>query len=450
MPLKLLPMHQIRILGWAVTVGLGGFLFGFDTAVISGVEEIIQNLWDLDEFTHGQMMAMALYGTVIGALAGGWLADAFGRKRMLFWIGVLYLVSAAGSALAPEVYTLMTARFLGGLGVGASSVIAPMYISEIAPAEQRGRLVAIFQFNIVFGILVALGSNYLFSFFDLVNWRWMLGVEVFPAIAFVFLVLGVPRSPRWLVVRRGQETEALEVLRSIDAETAEAELARIRASDLSNSGTGGSLREFFSGAFNVPIALAFMIAFFNQLSGINAILYYAPRVFKMAGLEEQSSLLASFGVGAVNLVFTLLGMLLIDRYGRKKLMYLGSVGYIVSLAAVAVAFYTGNTGTSVPIWLFVFIASHAVGQGAVIWVFINEIFPNEYRSFGSSLGSGTHWVFAALITAVFPIAAAAFSPVVIFGFFAGMMVLQLLWVWRVMPETKGVSLEALQERLIGK
>lgn len=442
-------MHQLKLLGWAITVGLGGFLFGFDTAVISGVEETIQALWALDEFTHGQMMAMALYGTIIGALGGGWLADRFGRKRMLFWIGVLYLVSAAGSALAPEVTTLMIARFIGGLGVGASSVIAPMYISEIAPAAQRGRLVAIFQFNIVFGIMVALGSNFLFDYYGAANWRWMLGIEVLPAIAFVFLVLGVPRSPRWLVVRRGKDKEALQVLQNINPGTAEEELARIRASDLSNSGSTATLREFFSGPLNLPIILAFTIAFFNQLSGINAILYYAPRVFKLAGLEDSASLLASFGVGAVNLVFTMLGLALIDRVGRKYLMYIGSVGYIVSLLAVAIAFHNGSTGMSVPIWLFVFIASHAVGQGAVIWVFINEIFPNEYRSFGSSLGSATHWIFAALITAVFPLAVSAFSPVTIFGFFAFMMVLQLLWVWRFMPETKGVSLEDLQRRLLG-
>ena len=441
-------MNRGKLLYWSITVGLVGFLFGFDTAVISGAEQAIQELWSLDPGTLGAMVSAALVGTVIGALGGGVPADRYGRKRTLIWIGVLYLLSAAASALAPDVYTLMIARFVGGLGVGASSVVAPMYISEIAPAQDRGKLVAIFQFNIVFGILIAFFTNFLIGGGGDGLWRYMLGTEVIPCILYLVLILGVPRSPRWLVVKRNNDAEALEVLRRIDPATAETELAAIKASDLT-PGTSTSLSEFFGGRYRLPILLAFLIAFFNQASGINAILYYAPRIFGMTGLGESSSLLASVGVGAVNLIFTLIGLSMIDRFGRKTLMYIGSVGYILSLSAVAWAFYTeAFNGLFVPICIFVFIASHAIGQGTVIWVFINEVFPNEVRSYGASWGCGTHWVFAAIIAGTFPAMATALGPVTVFAIFAGMMVLQLLWVATRMPETKGVSLEDLQKRLL--
>ncbi|HMQ49461.1 MAG TPA: sugar porter family MFS transporter [Saprospiraceae bacterium] len=439
-------MNNTKVVFWSITVALGGFLFGFDTAVISGAEQAIQLQWGLSDAMVGQMVAMALYGTVIGALLGGIPADRIGRKRSLFWIAVLYLASAAGSALAPEVYSLMFFRFIGGLGVGASSVIAPMYISEIAPTEQRGQLTALFQFNIVLGILIAYVSNYLIGGGD---WRLMLGIEVIPAIGFVVMILFVPRSPRWLVVKRGLVDEARKVLEMINPATADAALAAIRESDHHVATRQSGFAAFVSGRFNFPILLAFLIAFFNQLSGINAVIYYAPRIFKEAGMEESSALLSSAGIGLINLVFTMLGLALIDKMGRRFLMFIGSFGYIISLTCVAAAFFIESSNSYfIMFFLFAFIAAHAIGQGAVIWVFITEIFPNEVRSYGNSLGCGTHWVFAALIAGIFPFLAGKIGQEYIFGFFAFMMVLQLLFVWRMMPETKGISLEELEKRLV--
>lgn len=430
-----------KVIGWAITVALGGFLFGFDTAVISGGEQAIQALWGLSDSLLGQTVASALYGTVIGALLGGFPADKYGRKNTLYAIGILFLISAVGSAFAPEVYTLMAARFIGGLAVGASSVVAPMYITEVAPPARRGQLVATFQFNIVLGIMVAFLSNYLIG--DGTAWRLMLGIEIVPAIIFLLLLFTVPNSPRWLVVKRNDHAGALKVLQTIDPSTAEESLAAITSSH--SSGPTVSIKEFFNGKYGKPITLAFLLALFNQLSGINAVIYYAPRIFGMTGLGEDSSLLASVGVGAVNLVFTMAGMLLIDFFGRKKLMLIGSIGYIISLGAVAYAFYTESfAGVMVPIWIFVFIASHAIGQGAVIWVFISEIFPNDVRAYGNSFGCGTHWVFAAIIAGTFPAVAASLGPAVVFGMFTFFMVLQLLFVLFMMPETKGVALEDIK------
>ena len=441
-------MNSNKIIFWSITVAFGGFLFGFDTAVISGAEQTIQKLWGLSDTLIGQTVAMALYGTVIGALLGGFPADKFGRKKTLFWISILYLVSAVGSALAPEVYSLMFFRFIGGLGVGASSVVAPMYISEIAPANKRGQLTALFQFNIVVGILIAYLSNYFIGGAGDGNWRWMLGIEGFPALAFVIMILFVPRSPRWLIVKRGLVTEAKAVLDIIDPATAEEQVLAIQSHNEKNQKVG--FKEFISGRFNVPIVLAVLIAFFNQLSGINAIIYYSPRIFADTGMAESSALLSSVGVGVVNLIATLLGMFLIDRMGRKFLMYVCSFGYIVTLGLIAMAFYTGmGEGTLlVPILIFAFIASHAVGQGAVIWVFISEIFPNSVRSYGNSLGSGTHWVFAAIIAATFPYVASTLGAGTTFAIFAFFMVFQLLFVWKMMPETKNKSLEEIEEMLI--
>ncbi len=438
-------MQTNRIWFWALTVSLGGFLFGFDTAVISGAEGAIQREWSLSEVQVGQMVAMALYGTILGAIFGSFPADVWGRKKTLMLIALLYLLSAAWSALAMDLSQLMIARFLGGLGVGASSVVAPMYITEIAPADRRGQLVAAFQFNLVLGILVAYLSNYLIgsSLADGSNWRFMLGIEVLPAIAFLGALFWVPRSPRWLITKAKQPEEALAVLQMINPATAAEELVAIQASESSRSTV--ALSSFFKGGFNKPILLAFLFALFNQISGINAVIYYAPRIFESAGLGASSALLQSVGIGLVNLIFTILGMFLIDRVGRKLLMYVGSVGYILSLSAVAYAFYSGNlSGMIVPICIFVFIASHAVGQGAVIWVFLSEIFPNEVRSLGASLGSTTHWLFAALIAGNFPALVAAFGTAPIFAFFALCMVGQLLFVAFMMPETKGQSLEQMQ------
>ena len=440
-------MKQHKIFFWAITSALGGFLFGFDTAVISGGEQNIQLMWELSDIMIGQTVAMALYGTIIGALFGGFPAQRFGRRLTLIWIAALFLISAIGSALAPEVYTLMIARFIGGLSIGASSVVAPMYISEIAPAEKRGKLTALFQFNIVLGILIAYFSNFLIGTENIESWRWMLGVEVIPASLFLILVFTIPESPRWLVVARNKIEEAREILRIIDPETVESNLEAIKASDL-NPGRATPIREFFSKRFKFPIMLAFLFAFFNQVSGINAIIYFAPRIFELTGLGADAALLSSVGVGVTNLIFTMLGLLLIDRFGRRFLMYICSFGYLFSLSAIAYAFFTQTfVGMTVPILIFIFIAAHAIGQGAVIWVFISEIFPNSVRSYGNSLGSSTHWIFAALIAGNFVYIESIFGGGPIFAFFAFMMLLQLIFVWKVMPETKNITLEEMEVKL---
>jgi MFS transporter, SP family, arabinose:H+ symporter len=440
-------MKKNKIFIWAIISALGGFLFGFDTAVISGGEQNIQLMWDLSDIMIGQTVAMALYGTIIGALFGGIPAQRYGRRITLIWIAALFLISALGSALAPEIYTLMFARFIGGLSIGASSVVAPMYIAEIAPTEQRGRLTALFQFNLVLGILIAYFSNFLIGTENIESWRWMLGVEVIPAGLFFALVFTIPESPRWLVVAQNRVEEAREILRIIDPEEVDENLKAIQASDL-NPGKTTPVREFFSSRFKFPILLAFLFAFFNQVSGINAIIYFAPRVFELTGLGAETALLSTVGVGVTNLIFTMLGLLLIDRIGRRYLMYIGSFGYIISLSAIAYAFFTQTfAGLTVPILVFVFIASHAIGQGAVIWVFISEIFPNSVRSYGNSLGSSTHWIFAALIAGNFVYIESIFGAGPIFSFFAVMMVLQLLFVWKLMPETKNITLEEMEVKL---
>ena len=436
-----------KVTFWSITVALAGFLFGFDTAVISGADQPIQKLWGHSDLFHGFfIMSMALWGTVIGAMFGGIPCEKWGRKKTLIWIGVLYLISALGSALAFDPYSFSLFRFIGGLGVGASSVAAPTYISEIAPADKRGRLVILYQFNIVLGILIAYISNYLIGTVGGEDsWRWMLGVESIPAAIYLAMVLGVPNSPRWLVLRKGDEATARDLLSQLNpGGDIDAELTAIRSSASTESGQSG----FFSGRYKLPILLAFLLAFFNQLSGINFVIYYAPRIFEAAGLGESTALLSTAGIGITNLVFTMLGIYLIDRSGRKRLLLIGSIGYILSLLLVSRAFFTEDFGGfSVPIFLFIFIASHAVGQGAVIWVFISEIFPNNVRAYGQSLGSSTHWVFAALITLLMPYVLNRFSGGPIFAFFAGMMVLQLLFALFMMPETKGVPLEELQKRL---
>ncbi len=440
-------MKRSRIYLWAIASALGGFLFGFDTAVISGGEQNIQLMWGLSDIMIGQTIAMALYGTIIGAIFGGMPAQKYGRKNSLIWIAAIFLVSAAGSALAPEVYSLMFFRFIGGLSIGASSVVAPMYISEIAPPEKRGKLTALFQFNIVLGILIAYFSNFLIGTENIESWRWMLGVEVIPATLFLIMVFTIPESPRWLVVARGKVDEAREILKLINPENTEQQLKAIQASDL-QPGRAAKLSEFFSKRYKFPILLAFLFAFFNQVSGINAIIYFAPRIFDLTGMGAEAALLSTVGVGVVNLVFTMLGLLLIDRFGRRFLMYIGSFGYIISLSAIAYAFFTQTfVGITVPLLIFVFIASHAVGQGAVIWVFISEIFPNAVRSFGNSLGSSTHWIFAAIIAGNFVYIESLFGGGPIFAFFAFMMVLQLLFVWKLMPETKNISLEEMEVKL---
>ena len=435
-----------RLLFWSVTSSLAGFLFGFDTVVISGAEKTIQSLWKLSDELHGTAMAAALWGTVVGSLLGGRPADRFGRRKTLLWIGLLYLISAVWSGLATDVYQLIAARFIGGLGIGVCTVAAPMYISEIAPPRYRGRLTGMFQFNIVFGILVAFLSNALLARVGEDAWRWMLGVVAVPAIIYSLLCLTIPESPRWLIARKGDRATGLQVLRQIDPAASEQELEALATEIASHSADPESAAGFWSKRLRTPILLAFFVAFFNQMSGINAVLYFAPRIFEMTGLGEQAALLQSVGIGLTNLVFTFVGLWLIDRLGRKTLLTIGSFGYIASLGVCAWAFFTEHYSV-VPLAIFAFIAAHAIGQGAVIWVFISEIFPTRYRAAGQSLGSFTHWIFAALLTMVFPSVVSNFAPGYVFSFFAAMMVLQLVWVWLLVPETKGVPLEELERKL---
>jgi MFS transporter, SP family, arabinose:H+ symporter len=437
-------MKNNKLLLWSLTVALCGLLFGLDTAVISGAEQKIQKLWNLPDWLHGLAIAMALYGTVFGAAYGGWFADFQGRKRALFWVGFGFFISAVGSAVAQDVYTFMAFRLLGGLCIGASSVVAPIYISEIAPAKTRGFLVALFQFNIVFGIMAAYISNYLFQNSGSENaWRWMLGIVGVPSLIFTVLTLLISESPRWLALVKGDNVAAKAVLDEIDPEASASTLKSILESQASTKNQPAI--SFFSGKYNLPILLAFLLAFFNQVSGINAVIYYAPRIFESTGLGASTALLSTAGIGLVNLIFTMVGVSMIDKFGRRVLMYIGSIGYIVSLALIARAFYT-NSFDGVQIFVFMFIASHAIGQGAVIWVFFSEIFPNEVRASGQAFGCFVHWVFAAIITNVFPIFSTKFGGGPIFLFFSVMMIFQLLYVRFMMPETKGVALEDMQTR----
>lgn len=525
------------LLASAVIAAMGGFLFGFDTVVISGAEQKIQSLWQLSDKAHGLAMSAALWGTVLGALLGGWPTDRFGRKPTLFVVGLMYLVSAIWSGLATGVTSFFMARFLGGLGVGISTIAAPLYITEIAPAKLRGRLTGLFQFNIVFGILVAFISNWLLRGTSDADWRWMLGVESLPAIVYTVLCLVMPESPRWLINLRGNRQAGVEVLSQLNPDMGTAELDELAdaISHRIEEDEGHSRTAFWSARLRKPILIAFLVAMFNQLSGINAILYFAPRILGMTGLGADAAFIQTIGIGLVNLVFTMLGLWLIDRLGRRTLLFIGSIGYIVSLGAIAYLFIaneapfrvaanaiaareafeqlsteaisgmpeakkdslelnaeaalntlnasvkesafkgdktelsststveqvrsradqlmaqsaeqTGLSGRFVLLGIFVFIAAHAVGQGAVIWVLISEVFPNEFRAAGQSLGSATHWVFAALLTLVFPSLVTLFSPGYVFSFFCFMMVLQLVWVVTMVPETKGVPLEELQHQL---
>ncbi|MEI8036922.1 MAG: sugar porter family MFS transporter [Verrucomicrobiota bacterium] len=435
-----------RLFLWSVVSALAGFLFGFDTVVISGAEKTIQALWGLSPAMHGLAMGAALWGTVLGSLVGSWPTDHFGRKKTLLCIGSLFLLGSVGSALANGVYLFMVARFIGGIAIGVSTVAAPLYISEIAPPERRGRLAGMFQFNIVFGILVAFLSNYLLARLGENSWRWMLGVMAVPSIIYTLACLIIPESPRWLIGRKGDRAAGTRVIRLIYPAATEAEI-QAKADDIAAvSHAATSTGRFWSAPLCTPILLAFFIAFFNQLSGINAVLYFAPRIFELTGLGAKAALLQSVGIGITNLVFTFAGLWLIDRVGRRTLLYFGSFGYIASLGLCAWAFFT-KTYAIVPGCIFAFIAAHALGQGAVIWVFISEIFPNRHRAQGQSLGSFTHWIFAALITTFFPTMVAAFAPGYVFLFFCGMMVLQLVWVKTMVPETKGRTLEDIERHL---
>lgn len=437
-----------KIVVWALIASLAGFLFGFDTVVISGADKKLQALWGSSDSFHGTIvMGMALWGTVIGAIFGGVPTNKIGRRNTLLWIGILFLVSAVGSAFANDPIVFAIFRFIGGLGVGASTIAAPAYISEIAPAKDRGKLVAFYQFNIVLGILFAFLSNYLLRDIGENSWRWMMGVEAIPSILYVFLVFVLPESPRWLL-SNSRDVEAKNVLRAIGLD-GEFEKMKMEI-NIDNINAAQANDTIFLKKYRTPLVLAFLMAFFNQLSGINAFLYYSNRIFQEAGLGESTALLSSIGIGVVNLVFTLLGVFLIDKLGRKVLMYIGSIGYIISLSLVGMAFIFNWDGMAVPIFLFLFIAAHAIGQGAVIWVFISEIFPNHLRAAGQSFGSTTHWVLAAIIPSLIPVLFSTIGPGIVFLFFAGMMVFQLLFVAFMMPETKGITLEELSKKLIKK
>ena len=434
-----------KLTKWSLTAALAGFLFGFDTVVISGADQKLQELWNSTDIFHGSVvMAMALWGTVVGAIFGGIPTRKIGRKKTLLWIGIFYTLSAIGSALANDPFTFAAFRFLGGVGVGISGIAAPAYISEIAPAKNRGKLVGLYQFNLVTGILVAFLSNYLLSGLGENDWRYMMGIEAFPAILYTFLVLSIPKSPRWLYLNN-QVEEAEKVIRDAYSKKDADELITEIIQDKELNVITESI---FQKKYSFILMLAFLIAAFNQFSGINAFLYYAPRIFEAGGIGQSAALLNSVGIGLTNVIFTYIGISLIDKLGRRSLMYIGSIGYIISLTLISLSFILDWGGILLPIFLFLFIASHAIGQGAIIWVYISEIFPNHIRSYGQSFGVSTHWVLAAIIPSLIPFLFSWIGPGIVFGFFAFMMVLQLLFTHFIMPETKGVSLEELSKKLI--
>ena len=441
------------LFGLSLIAALAGFIFGFDTVVISGANLPIKELWHTSPWFHGFfIMSMALWGTVAGALFGGMPTQKYGRKKVLLWIGIFFSVSAIGSALAQDPYVFSFFRFIGGLGIGVSSVAAPTYISEIATPKTRGRLGAMYQFNIVFGILVAFLSNYFLQGIGGANdWRWMLGVMAIPSVIYTLMVFGIPESPRWLSSVKHDKEAAKKVMFRLGVADPDAEIREIQAAvkeEANISSTG-----IFARRYRTIVWLAFFVAFFNQWSGINFILYYAPEILARAGLAAKDSLGNSILIGLTNLAFTFVGLYFIDRVGRKMLLIVGSLGYILSLAMVAWAFYSGAGSVFLLVFLMLFIASHAIGQGAVIWVFIAEIFPTKVRATGQAFGASVHWVFAAMITLITPVFLDADhgifkdNPWPIFAFFAFMMVLQLLWILTKVPETKGVSLEALEKKL---
>ena len=433
--------YPLRI---ALIAALGGFLFGFEVSVISGAEKTIQQLWSLSSGWLGFTVASSLIGTVIGSVIVGLPAQRYGRKKVLTTIALMYLVASIGCGLSQAWLLFVTFRFIGGIAVGASSVVGPMYISEIAPASQRGRLAGLFQLNIVAGILIAYLTNYFLSNIGDDSWRWMLGVMAVPSILFAVLVRTIPESPRWLVLNNRDE-EARKIFSRLGEEHAVEVIQEEH--QLSKSGVKESL---FNGKYNKPILYAMLLAMFNQLSGINAIIYYAPRIFEMAGFNKADAFQQSVYIGLANFLFTILAMSVIDKFGRKKLLLVGAAGMIVCLVLTAMAFSNPeHASSSVIFYLVGFIAFFAFSQGAVIWVFISEIFPNSVRSQGGSLGSFTHWIMAAIISWTFPmvVEGSKMGGFYSFIFYSVMMVFSFLFIWRVMPETKGKSLEEIQKHL---
>ena len=435
-----------RVLGWSLIVALGGFLFGFDTAVISGVEQSIQQLFQLNSFWHGFTISSALIGTVVGALTAGKPADKYGRRLVLFVVAILYAVSAFGSASTSTLSHFIIFRFIGGIAVGASSVAGPMYISEISPARVRGRMTGLFQFNVIFGILMAYISNYLLRETGNDPWRFMLGIEGIPALAFFFLLFLVPRSPRFLV-KINRIAEARKVLNLVEENDVEAEIEQIKEGLVQGKTKS---RNLFSKNYFKPISIAILVAMFNQFSGINAILYYAPRIFELSGLSSADSMFQPVLIGITNGIFTMIGLIIIDRVGRKILLIVGSIGMSICLGFISRIFYLEDfSGYGVLIFLLFYIMFFAFSTGAVIWVLIAEVFPNSVRGQGQALGSFTHWFFAALITFLFPIIVGSGSAGSghSFAFFSIMMIVQALVVWKYFPETKGKTLEELGEEL---
>jgi SP family xylose:H+ symportor-like MFS transporter len=437
---------RLYVIRNTIIAALGGFLFGFDTAVISGVEGSLETIFELSRFWLGFTVAIALIGTAAGALFISRPGDYFGRKKVMIGLAVLYTLSAIGSALSQSWYGLLVFRFIGGLAVGGSSVMAPMYIAEISPARSRGRLVAVFQLNVVTGIMIAFLSNWLIdTYAENYSWRWMLGIMAIPSLIYFGLLFFVPNSPRWLVLKK-RMAEAEEVLKKCGSSDVQAEINDIVES--LKVELNGVKEKFFTGKYRIPIFAAVMVAIFNQLTGINAVMYYAPRIFEMAEVSRNIALLQSVAIGFTNMVFTLIAMSIIDRYGRKTLLLIGSVGMAFFLGMVARSFYIQNfEGYAVLIFLLGYIAFFAFSQGAVIWVFISEIFPNKVRARGQSLGSFTHWAMAALVSLTFPILAKSVGGGTSFMFFGVMMVLQFFWVLRFIPETRGKSLEQIQKEL---
>jgi sugar porter (SP) family MFS transporter len=448
-------MLKTKLFRWSVVASLAGFIFGFDTVVISGANIPIKNLWNTTPLFHGFfIMSMALWGTLFGSIFGGIPTDRYGRKKVLIVLGILFAISAIGSALANGPYVFSFFRFIGGIGIGVSSVVAPTYISEISTPKTRGKLGALYQFNIVFGILVAFLSNYIFQGVGGENdWRWMLGILLVPSVIFTIMVLGIPESPRWLITQKNNIPAASNIFKEMGVEDVQKEVDFIINGNATNN-VNSKADSFFVVKHKKIIWLAFLIAFFNQLSGINFILYYAPEILSRIGLGAKDSLLNSIAIGGINLIFTFVGLYLIDIIGRKKLLLIGSIGYIISLSLVAGCFISHASPFVLMSFLLLFIAAHAIGQGAVIWVFISEIFPNRLRATGQAFGASVHWVFAAIITLITPLfldeneGIFKENPWPIFVFFALMMVVQLIWVLFKMPETKGVSLEEIENKLI--
>ena len=433
-----------KLLKWSMISALAGFLFGFDTVVISGAEKTLQIIWNSSDLFHGfVVVSMALWGTVIGAIFGGIPSDKLGRKKTLVFIGVLYFLSAIGSAFANGPIIFSFFRFIGGIGIGVSTIAVPTYITEISPAKDRGRLVGLYQFNLVFGMLIAFLSNYYFIAFGEDSWRYMMGIEAFPALLYLIFSFYIPFSPRWLI-SKGKINEASNILGQINTKDQTKIIIQEIESDLNNTKSDESI---FIKKYRFVLILAFCVAFFNQFSGINAVLYYAPRIFEETGLDDTAALFNSVIIGIINLIFTYIGISLIDKIGRKKLMLIGSVGYILSLLMMALNIKDNLIGINTSVFIFSFIASHAIGQGTVIWVFISEIFPNKLRSNGQAFGSSVHWILAAIIPALIPYLFNTIGSEIVFLGFAIMMIFQLLFVIFIMPETKGISIESLFKKI---